>query len=243
MQQELPPQTVRNKQLPSETRHLSTLKTPPANLKASDLPVVYAGPGTKLEKVYRAHNLTQKDKSTSSNVLRDPRYYASSFIEENGEVGGGRFDLPDPFGTCNTAIDPFTALHESLGQKPAGITGEDLVSKAVTELLIMKPLRLVDFTKPTPYIVPGDISGPLVDGYGVTQEWAKKMKDLGYDGIYSRSRHGDGFCIYIFGNQGVHTDLLKIVDSCPARYVYREMQRAEHLPYVIPYEDMGDDLV
>ncbi|WP_083309619.1 MULTISPECIES: RES family NAD+ phosphorylase [Rothia] len=229
--------------MPFEPRHLSTLKPPPADLKASDIPVVYAGPGTEIETVFRVHNQTQEDESTSSNVLRDSRHYSSSFLKEDGKAGGGRFDLPKPFGTCNTATDPFTAMHESFGQKSAGITVEEFVNKAVTELLIMKILRLADYTKPSPYIVPGDISGPLVGGYGVTQEWAKKMKDLGFDGIYSRSCHGDGFCVYIFGDGGVHTDLLKVVDYRSARDVYREMQRAEHLPPVIPYEDMGDDLL
>lgn len=223
-------------------RHHSTVKAPPADLKASDLPVLYVGPGTKHEKVYRTHKLTQEDESTSSNALRDARFYSSPKRNEQGEIVGGRFDLSKPFGTCNTAADPFTALHEYLGQKPAGITDEDLVNTSITELLIRKILRLADFTKPSPYIVPGDISGPLDEGYSVTQEWAKKMKDLGYDGIYSRSRHGDGFCIYIFGNDGVHTDILEVVDSRSARDVYREMQRTEHLLSVIPYEDMGDDL-
>ena len=38
--------------MPFEPRHLSTLKPPPADLKASDIPVVYAGPGTEIETVF-----------------------------------------------------------------------------------------------------------------------------------------------------------------------------------------------
>ena len=120
----------------------------------------------------------------------------------------------------------------------AGSTRETFKNTSVTVLRPIKQLLLADFTKPSPHIIPGDMSGPLDnDGYGITQQWAKKMKALGFDGIYGRSRFGAGFCFYIFGTAGEHTDLLAIAGSNSAWNVYQEMQR------VILPEDMDSNLL
>ena len=226
-------------------RHQSTLAPPPADLTKSDLHTLAVGPGTKYETLFRAHKLTR------NNELCDARYYSSSssLHKDDGEDTGGRFDLAKPFGTCNTASSESTALREHMGNritKGDPIAAKELWAIMVTTLSPQEKLILADVSKPGLGFIPGDISGPLPGdaGYHVTQQWAEALKKLGFDGIIARSRHNNGYTIYIFGDAGAHTDLFKIVKTRPAIYVYEEMRLREKLPPIINLpEDMDSSLV
>lgn len=232
-------------------RHMSTITPPPADLKKSDLHTLEVGPGTKHEILFRAHRLLRGDE------LCDARYHSSSSSfhkddgeahKDDGEDTGGRFDLAEPFGTCNTASSESTALREHLGSritKGDPIPAKDLWAIMVTTLRPKKKLVLADVSKPGRGFIPGDISGPLPGdaGYRVTQLWAEALKKLGFDGIIARSRHNNGYTIYIFGGAGVHTDLFEVVKTRPAIYVYKEMCLHEKLPLINLPEDMDNSLV
>lgn len=210
-------------------RHLSTVTPPPAGLKASDLPELYVGPGTEHETVFRAHSLTLNNKPC------DARYYASSSHNTNSGFAGGRFDLPYPAGTCNTAANEYTAFRERIGRMVVdGFIPETFLSNTlVTELRIKHRLLLADFSKPGPGYIPGDITGPLPgeDGYHATQLWAEALKKLGFDGIIARARHNDGYVIYLFGSAGVQEDLFDVVGTRLGMDMYWEMSaKGEFLP-------------
>lgn len=216
-------------------RSKSTITPPDPNRPIADYPQVHVGPGTNHEVAFRAHDLLL------DNSLCDSRFFSSSTdivadttesTDTAEEAVGGRFDLPAPAGTCNTAADAFTALRERLGsriQPDQDISADDLFETQVTELRVVRQLLLADFRKPGPKYIPGDIAGPISGnhGYRLTQQWAQHMHKLGFDGIIARSRHGDGDTMFFFGSEGVQEDFFKISSSRSAHDVYKDMAESD----------------
>lgn len=132
-----------------------------------------------------------------------PWYFASA---------RGRFDLPEPRGTLNTASAPEVAVRESLGSVLVGtrVIPESAVAGRRVSSLELPALRVADYNTGEAAafgIVPGDVSAPQTTGYETTQAWATVMDSTGFDGIVARSRFGAGYnpeCLFIFGKAGEH---------------------------------------
>lgn len=231
------------KNTPDNRRHTSSLIPPGPNITRSAYPSLLIGPNTKLKTVFRAHSHMR------GNTLCDSRFFASFTENVTDKSSAGRFDLPRPAGTCNTAVDEYTAFRERLGRTAVdGLVSETFVSNTlVTELRIKRPLLLADFSKPGPGYIPGDITGPLPgeDGYQPTQQWSQHMYELGFDGIIARARHNDGYAIYLFGPAGVQEDFFDVVGTRLGMDVYWEMSaKGEFLPKLMTSdEDFADSLI
>ncbi len=231
------------KKTPDNHRHTSSLIPPDPNITRSAYPSLLIGPNTSLKTVFRAHS------HMLGNTLCDPRFFASITKNITDNSSTGRFDLPYPAGTCNTAADEYTAFRERLGRMAVdGFVSETFLSNTlVTELSIKRPLLLADFGKPGPGYIPGDITGPLPDkgGYQPTQQWSERMHELGFDGIIARARHNDGYAIYLFGPAGVQEGFFDVVGTRLGMDVYWEMNaKGEFLPKLMSSDvDIADSLI
>lgn len=140
---------------------------------------------------YRAHD-----------TARQPWWFSSE---------SGRFDLSHPRGTLNAASSPECAARESLGRVLWGSPSlpESAIDGRTVSCLELPAVQVADFNcgEAASYgIVPGDVTGPLEDGYTITQTWAKVMDLARFDGIIARSRFAPGAaeCLFLFGPAGEH---------------------------------------
>lgn len=115
----------------------------------------------------------------------------------------GRFDLPEPEGTCYLATDEVSALLEVLGpERSAGkITTEELAKRRLHCLSVSEEHDL------------GDLTSRLAAGFGVsleihtdpryrlTQAWAKRLREAGVGGLLYLARHDPaaGRSVALFG--------------------------------------------
>lgn len=118
----------------------------------------------------------------------------------------GRFDLPEPHGTCYLAADPLAALLEVLGPDRNGglVASEYLLERRLRELSIPADITVADVTsrQASSFGITAEI-GTIVP-YGRTQSWARQLNRANFQGIVYWLRHdpsrSEGFAL--FGPQG-----------------------------------------
>ncbi len=119
--------------------------------------------------IYRLHRAT-----------RQPWYFSSS--------GAGRFDLPEPDGTCYAALDPAVAFIEVFyGFKIVPV--EELVDVVVSRMKVPRTMRLADCTSPRAFAhgITSELN-TTVD-YALTQRWAAALRTAGFGGVRYWARH------------------------------------------------------
>lgn len=114
-----------------------------------------------------------------------------------GTDGGGRFDLPDPRGTCYVALDALSALRERLGPVlgPSQSVPETLLAYTVVSRLRLPAVREV-----------ADVQSRGAAAFGVTREletmvpyavpqaWARAFDSAGLRGVRYGPRFTPGDC-------------------------------------------------
>ncbi len=165
----------------TRSREISTLAPPPADpAELSGFPARQLAPETPLFRVVRKGN--------------GPWWFGSTFE--------GRFDLPEPEGTCYLAGDPLAALLELIGPELDGgvVSAEFLRERRVREVHVPAATDLADFTsrKASGFGVTSEI-GSMVP-YAVPQAWAARLRDAGKAGLVYWLRHdparGEGYALF-----------------------------------------------
>ena len=126
-----------------------------------------------------------------------------------GSTLEGRFDLPEPEGTCYFAGDPLAALLELIGPElESGVVSADfLKERRMRELRVPEEIEVADLTsrKASGFGVTGEI-GTIVP-YALPQAWAARLRAAGSGGLTYWLRHdpsrGEGFAL--FGPHGERT--------------------------------------
>jgi hypothetical protein len=118
----------------------------------------------------------------------------------------GRFDLPEPHGTCYLAVDPLAALLELLGPERTGgvVSSALLVERRVRELLIPDEIAVADTTsrRASGFGITAEI-GTIVP-YERPQAWAHRLHQADFQGIVYWLRHDPARAegIALFGPHG-----------------------------------------
>lgn len=112
-----------------------------------------------------------------------PWFFAS---HPSGEVGGGRWDLPEPLGTCYVAESPLAALKEVAGPdllEVGFLTRPWLEGRSVSELRLGSDVAAANLRSPrvSEFGASAELMGALA--YAVTQEWARGWKAAGFGGV------------------------------------------------------------
>jgi hypothetical protein len=103
----------------------------------------------------------------------------------------GRFNLDDA-GTCYLAEEPIGAFVEKFGRllRPGGVIPEPLVNTQRLSRLRPPKVNVVDLTDPKILGLAG-LTAEIhaTTDYGLTQNWARALRDAGYAGIRYKARH------------------------------------------------------
>ncbi len=122
----------------------------------------------------------------------------------------GRFDLPEPEGTCYLATDELTALLEVLGpERSAGrITTEELSRRRLHRLCLPVEHSLADLTSRQAAGFGVTLEIHSHPQYRLTQAWARRLRQAGADGLLYLARHDPaaGKSVALFGPAGERTD-------------------------------------
>jgi hypothetical protein len=125
----------------------------------------------------------------------------------------GRFDLPEPHGTCYLAVDPMAALLELLGPERTGvISAKFLEERRIRELQLPRESAVADVTsrKASAFGITAEI-GTLLP-YDRPQAWALRLHQANFHGIFYWLRHDPSTtlqgrrgwpCSGLMGNAGV----------------------------------------
>jgi hypothetical protein len=118
----------------------------------------------------------------------------------------GRFDLPEPDGTCYLAMDEVTALLEVLGTdlERGAVSSEFLNQRRLRKLHLSREQSLSDLTsrEATRFGITSEI-GSIVP-YECPQAWAAALRAAGSQGVvyWSRFDPARGASIALFGPHG-----------------------------------------
>lgn len=147
---------------------------------------------------YRQH----ADLSTSD---RGAWWFASCPV---GGTGKGRFDLPEPDGTCYLATTELGAVNELIGPDCAdrGWVDADLVDgRVLSRLRLPRDVKAADTTsdRATQFRATNEL--PVTERYDLTQEWASTFREAGFGGVYASLRFTPGASrgLALFGAAGV----------------------------------------
>lgn len=129
-------------------------------------------------------------------ATREPWWFGHSL--------GGRFDLPEPGGTCYTGESEIVTLLEtwmgvSLVPRP------ELAGRAISAMSVERDLALADMTSNAAieFGITAEISTTI--DYALTQQWASALHAAGYDGIRYWARHEvarSAACVALFAAGG-----------------------------------------
>ncbi len=133
---------------------------------------------------------------------RSPWWFGSSLE--------GRFDLPEPDGTCYVALDPLAALLEVIGpdRERGYLSAEHLARRRIYELYLEDDRVLADLpaTQAAAFGVTLEIHA--IVPYDLPQTWAHRLRAAGFEGVRYLVRHDpsgeDGLAL--FGSHGGHPD-------------------------------------
>ncbi len=114
----------------------------------------------------------------------------------------GRFDLPEPDGTCYLAGDLLCALLELIGPdlESGAVSADFLRERRLRELRVPEEVELSDLTsrKASGFGITAEI-GSIVP-YGVPQAWAARLRATGSGGIVYWLRHdpskSEGYALF-----------------------------------------------
>ena len=114
----------------------------------------------------------------------------------------GRFDLPEPDGTCYLAGDPLGALLELIGPEieSGAVSAELLRDRRLRELRVPEDVELSDLTsrKASRFGITSEI-GSIVP-YDIPQAWAARLRAEGSAGVVYWLRHdpsrSEGYALF-----------------------------------------------
>ena len=118
----------------------------------------------------------------------------------------GRFDLPEPDGTCYLAVDEISALLEVIGPdlERGAISSRFLSDRSLRKLRVPEEQRLSDLTsrQAVRFGVTTEI-GTIVP-YACPQAWAAKLRSTGSQGVVYWARHDPsrGEAVALFAPHG-----------------------------------------
>lgn len=142
------------------------------------------------------------------------RRYGAIFF---GKTGRGRFDAPaGQYGTLYVALDAYGAFAETLGHTTGrtAIDWDELEARALAEISVNRPLRLVDLSGEGLAHIGAD--DRLTSGdYRLSQPWALQLHEHPDQpaGLFYRARHDPSrLCAVIFDRA---EDALTPVDLGP----------------------------
>ncbi len=125
---------------------------------------------------------------------RGPWWFASS--------GNGRFDLPEPQGTCYLAADELSALLEAIGPErlSGGISRLFFEDRRIRSLHVPGPRSLADLTSRRCAGFGITLEVHTVVPYDRTRAWALSLRRAGADGVLYFVRHdpagGKGIALF-----------------------------------------------
>lgn len=140
----------------------------------------------------------------SHSVTNGPWWYASAQPEPDD---GGRFDLPDPDGTCYVALDADTALRERLGEeiiRSGLVMAADVATTTISRLALPDDVNAADAAAPAAANWVTRELGSM-DDYALAQRWAVALFDAGCEGLVYQSRFTTGaeqYAVALFGDAG-----------------------------------------
>lgn len=150
-------------------RQFPTLSWPSSSSQLSDFPSRLLAAGARLFRIVRKG--------------RGPWWFGSAM--------DGRFDLPEPHGTCYLAADPLAALLEIIGPERTGglISPEFLSERRLRELQVPEDIKAADVTsrRASQFGITAEI-GTIVP-YDRTQAWARCFQEADFQGIVYWLRH------------------------------------------------------
>ncbi len=122
----------------------------------------------------------------------------------------GRFDLPEPDGTCYLATDQLSAVLEVFGPHRSGglIAAEELARRRLHRLRVPWPCSLADLTSRQAAGFGLTLEVHSLPRYDLTQAWARSLRDGGAAGLLYLARHDPaaGECVALFGPSGEKAD-------------------------------------
>lgn len=155
-----------------------------------------------------------KDRATPD---RGAWHFASCPV---GVEGNGRFDLPDPDGTCYLASTVLGAVNELVGPECAdrGWVDAHLVAgRVLSTLRLARDVKAADTTasRTTQFRATNEL--PITERYDLTQAWANTLHKAGFDGVYAVLRFTPGPTrgLALFGPAGA-PDPPPLADPDPA---------------------------
>ncbi|MCP3958724.1 MAG: RES family NAD+ phosphorylase [bacterium] len=123
-----------------------------------------------------------------------------------GSSGGGRFDLPEPNGTCYLADDELAALLEAVGpdRKGGGISTRFFTDRRIHRLQVPGARSLADLTSRRCAGFGITLEVHTVVPYDRTRAWALGLHRAGAEGLLYLARHdpGGGRGFALFGTAG-----------------------------------------
>lgn len=147
-----------------------------------------------------------------------PWYFASATTRA---PDGGRFDLPDPDGTCYMASDVDSAVRERLGHvaaaKPLTAAAVAATSITVVKLTTAQRKKVADTTAPAAAVIITREIG-VMPQYRRTRPWAQHWRATGHTGILYQPRFSTGpvRALALFGPAGPDDDGPTVGPAVPA---------------------------
>jgi len=134
-------------------------------------------------------------------------WFFSSSPAGDPAPGSGRFDLPEPEGTCHLASTPAAAVREVAGPdvvRRGWIEGDLLEGRVVSTLTLSHPVRAADVSarRATDYRISSELT--TTGRYEITQAWARALRDAGFDALRHQLRFtpGSDRGLALFGTAG-----------------------------------------
>lgn len=122
----------------------------------------------------------------------------------------GRFDLPQPDGTCYLATDELTAVLEVFGPDRSGgmIATEELARRRLYRLRVPRRCSCADLTSRRAAGFGLTLEVHSSTRYDLTRAWAQSLRDAGAAGLLYFARHdpSSGQCVALFGPSGERAD-------------------------------------
>jgi hypothetical protein len=129
-----------------------------------------------------------------------------------GTDSKGRFDLPEPDGTCYLASSELGAVNELVGPDHTrrGWVDADLVDgRVLSRLVLPDDVKSADTTSPRASTFRLSTELATIDDYDLTQAWADTVHRHGFGGVYVTLRFtpGRARALALFGPEGAPSSL------------------------------------
>lgn len=112
-----------------------------------------------------------------------------------GDEGGGRFDLPQPDGTCYLASTELGAVNELVGPDCADrgwVDGDLVAGRVMSRLRLPDDVKAADTTSARAAQFRATNELPATESYEITQAWADTLHRAGFGGLYALLRFTPG---------------------------------------------------